>query len=125
MKKQSAILVGVILGVLVARYAWAQPALVVDQTYTCRGTAPQGKTYTLDLRLTKQGAQTYRLTYSNDTHGIGFLDARGSLVAVYITPVNSVGAVSFRIERGRLLGRWSAGDGMVYDENCSIGKAAD
>lgn len=103
---------------------------VMMGTYACQGetmnSAGLRVTYQIDLTVEPLG-DTYKLTWSEDglqAHiGFGFVQDR-RLISVFFNQV-SVGVVSYDIEGGQLLGRWTGGDGHLYPERCLRGSPAN
>jgi hypothetical protein len=84
--------------------------------YACEGTNPAGKAYKGTVEITKVG-DAYRLDWSlgggAETYdGIGILE--GDVLAVSW----GAGVVVYKVEKGKLLGKWTTPDakGKVFTE---------
>ena len=108
-------------------FGWVggQSMPVVSSHYVCAGKDPDGKAYTLPLEIETR-KDNYFLTWGDGGMiGMGFVDD-GALVAVLVhRESGSLGVVNYHISPGQLTGRWAAGDGMIYNETCMVGTAAE
>jgi hypothetical protein len=105
-----------------AAFCLATPALAEDKIditgkYEGEGTNPQGQNYKTAVEVKKNG-DTYTLNWTvgeNETYeGFGIL--QGDVLAVSFTAGNGHGVVLYKVSKNKLDGKWSLGDGKIYEE---------
>ena len=91
----------------------------ITGTYSCAGKNPDGKGYSGKVEITKNG-DTFRIKWTlvstESYEGIGIL--ANDVLAVAFSVDNKAGVVSYKVEKGKLVGKWAVADGKgtVYTE---------
>lgn len=98
--------------------AAAQDPVDITGRYAVAGTNPDGGMYQGTAEISKRGA-TYRIRWvigvSETYEGVGILE--GDVLAVSFSSGTTSGVVLYRVEKGKLTGRWAVlGGDAVYRE---------
>lgn len=117
---------------------WAGAAVSPVGTYTCQGTQHEGEPYTMRLLVEELGS-TFEFSWQVEvdvppkrwiTLMGGLAIPAGDHLAVAIvgpkppSGERGVGVAHYTVKPGVLEGVWARGDGEIYSEKCSSGRAA-